>query len=41
MVTPKRRQELSLAAMAVGGVLLVAAMVRGIRRLHARRSSRG
>jgi nucleoside-diphosphate-sugar epimerase len=40
MVTPKRRQELSLAGMAVGGLLLVAVMVRGLRRLHARRSSR-
>jgi len=38
MVTPKRRQELSLAGMAVGGVLLLVAAYRGVRRLRTRRS---
>jgi len=37
MVTPKRRQEMSLAGMAVGGVLLLVAAYRGARRLRARR----
>jgi len=40
MVTPKRRQELALAGMAIGGVALVMAIYRVIRSVHARRARR-
>ncbi len=37
MVTPKRRQELSLAGMGLGGLTVVAAIARVIRRVRSRR----
>ena len=37
MVTPKRRQELSLAGMALGSVAVIVFVVRAVRRLRARR----
>jgi nucleoside-diphosphate-sugar epimerase len=40
MVTPKRRQELSLAAMVAGGVGLIATIVRVTRSVRARRARR-
>jgi nucleoside-diphosphate-sugar epimerase len=40
MVTPKRRQELALGAMTIGGVALVVAVVRVIRSARARRARR-
>jgi nucleoside-diphosphate-sugar epimerase len=40
MVTPKRRQELSLGAMAVGGFAAILATVRFIRSVRRRRASR-
>ncbi len=36
MVTPKRRQELSLAGMALGGAAIVIAILRGVRRIRRR-----
>jgi nucleoside-diphosphate-sugar epimerase len=39
MVTPKRRQELSLAGIGIGSVLLLVCAVGALRRLSARRSS--
>ena len=40
MITPKRRQELSLGGMVLGGVALVAAIVSVIRRVRRRRARR-
>ena len=41
MVTPKRRQELSLGAMAIGGALSLVGVLRVVGRLRARRGRRG